>query len=84
MRSLLLDGKTGSSYYDGLRLEKAGGALEDVAAVVEPTVFYRRKSGRLAEVTRSPVRSQPAGSGARCFSRRGFFDGDRQVSCRRF
>jgi hypothetical protein len=50
--AISLDGNTGSLYYDALRLEKAGGALENMAATVEPTIFYRRAGEQLKELTR--------------------------------
>lgn len=51
-----LDGDSGSLYYDALRLERSGGALEDMAATVEPTIFYRRNGEGLTELTRVIVR----------------------------
>ena len=50
--ALSLDGSAGSLYYDGLRLEKTGGSLDELGATVEPTIFYRQSGGQLKEITR--------------------------------
>jgi alpha-mannosidase len=54
--AISLDGNTGILYYDALRLEKSSGAIENLTATVEPTIFYRRAGEQLKELTRVIVR----------------------------
>lgn len=54
--AISLDGESGTLYYDGLRMERSGRAAENLLATVEPTIFYRRKGGKLTELARVILR----------------------------